>query len=334
MDNLDIWIKNIICGKTYRRVIPIMTNPGVEMCKRTIKDAVTSGEIHAEAICKLNEKYPADAVTAIMDLTVEAEAFGANIIFPDNEIPSVVGTLLHDKNDIDKLEIPSLENGRIKEFLSANKIVANSIKDKPVFAGCIGPFSLAARLMGLSEIMIAMFTEPETISLLLEKCTLFINNYCKAVKETGVDGIIMAEPVAGLISNDDSMVYSSKYIKNIVTEIQDNKFLLVLHNCGNSGHCTEAMIASGAGALHFGNKINMIEVLKVLPKDIIAMGNINPVDVLKLSSPTEIYKMTFNLLKNTSTFNNFILSTGCDVPPGIPEENIEAYYSAVVDYNR
>ena len=52
-----------------------MTHPGIELCGYTVKQAVTDGQKHAEAIQKLNEIYPAAACTVIMDLTVEAEAF-------------------------------------------------------------------------------------------------------------------------------------------------------------------------------------------------------------------------------------------------------------------
>ena len=49
------------------------------------------------------------AATVIMDLTVEAEAFGAEIIFPENEVPSVSGRLLADEAAIEKLEVPDVE---------------------------------------------------------------------------------------------------------------------------------------------------------------------------------------------------------------------------------
>ena len=49
--------------------------------------AVTDGQVHYNAIKALSEKYPTAAATVIMDLTVEAEAFGAEIVFPENEFP-------------------------------------------------------------------------------------------------------------------------------------------------------------------------------------------------------------------------------------------------------
>ena len=67
--------------------MPIMTHPGIEMIGKTVRDAVTDGQVHYNAIKALSEKYPTAAATVIMDLTVEAEAFGAEIVFPENEFP-------------------------------------------------------------------------------------------------------------------------------------------------------------------------------------------------------------------------------------------------------
>lgn len=333
MNSIEQW-KNTILSGDLRPVIPIMTHPGIELCGKIVREAVTKGEVHAEAICKLNATYPASASTAIMDLTVEAEAFGAKIVFPEDEVPSVVEPIVSDMESVEALQIPSLEAGRVQEYLKADRLVAQSIQDKPVFAGCIGPFSLAGRLMGMTEIMIALFTEPEAVEMLLEKCTAFLRAYCHAIKETGVDGVIMAEPAAGLISNEDCTKYSSEYVRPLIEELQDDTFLFVMHNCGNGGHCTEAMVASGAGALHFGNRIDMLEALEHTPSHLLAMGNLDPVGILKQAAPEIVYNETLQLLEKTATYKNYVLSTGCDVPPHIPEENIKAFYQAMEDFKK
>ena len=319
--------------KKKRLAIPIMTHPGIELCGSTVLKAVTDGQAHADAICALNDRFPADAVTAIMDLTVEAEAFGAQIRFSENEIPSIVGRLVQDAGSVAGLEVPSLDKGRIPEYLKANRIVASRIKDKKVFGGCIGPFSLAGRLFDLSELMMAMYIEPETVTMLLEKCTAFITSYLLAMKGTGIDGVILAEPASGLVSNDDCYQYSSVYVRRIVEAVQDDGFSIVLHNCGNTGHCTDAMIRSGASALHFGNRADMVEALKTCPPELPVMGNIDPVTVMQQASPEQVYSAVSELLGKTAGFGNFILSTGCDVPPRTPVVNIQAFYQALADYN-
>lgn len=330
--NMREWVQNIIENKT-RVAIPIMTHPGIELIGKTVREAVTDGSVHFEAIKALDNKYPSAACTVIMDLTVEAEAFGAQVSLPENEIPTTVGRLVSDMESVENLKVPALDATRIPEYILANKLTAENIKDKPVLGGIIGPISLAGRLYDMSEIMMACYTEPETAELLLQKCTEFLKEYCIALKNAGVNGVVIAEPAAGLMSNDGCSEFSSKYVREIIEAVQDDYFMAILHNCGNAGHCTGAMIETGAFGYHFGNKANMVDALAQCPKDVLVMGNIDPVTVFRSSTPDEVYKVTTNLLEQTADFPNFILSSGCDTPPHTPHANIEAFYKALQDYN-
>lgn len=331
--NMDRWMKKILTDKA-KVAIPIMTHPGIELIGKTVYEAVTNGKIHYEAIKALSDKYPAAACTVIMDLTVEAEAFGASIEFPQDDIPTVVGRLVSDLQSVEELEIPDLNKGRIPQYLLANRLAAENIVDKPVFSGVIGPFSLAGRLYDMSEFMMACYCEPEVATVLLQKCTAFLTRYCLELKKQGVQGVVIAEPAAGLLSNEGCSEFSSQYIRSVVNAVQDEDFVVVLHNCGNTGHCTEAMVEAGACCYHFGNKINMVDALKDCPADSIVMGNLDPVTLFKAASPEQLKAATFELLRQTSEYPNFVISSGCDVPPYTSHANIEAFYAALEEYNR
>lgn len=326
------WIDSILTSK-QRIALPIMTHPGIEAIGKTVKEAVSDGQVHYEAIKSVAEQFAMPACTSIMDLTVEAEAFGATINLPDNEVPTVTGRLVSDAASIAALEVPSLDKGRVAAYLLANKLAAKNITDKPVFSGCIGPFSLAGRLYDMSEIMVGIYIEPDAINELLAKCTQFLIHYCQALKASGTQGVVMAEPAAGLLSNEDCQMYSSEYVKQIVEAVQDDNFTVILHNCGNTGHCTEAMVATGARALHFGNKIDMVQALNDCPADVMVMGNLDPVGVFKMGTPDEVYAQTKELLERTANYTNFVISSGCDIPPHASNANIEAFFRAVKDYN-
>jgi uroporphyrinogen decarboxylase len=326
------WIDTILTSK-QRIALPIMTHPGIEAIGKTVKEAVSDGQVHYEAIKSVAEQFAMPACTSIMDLTVEAEAFGATINLPDNEVPTVTGRLVSDAESIAALEVPSLDKGRVAAYLLANKLAAENITDKPVFSGCIGPFSLAGRLYDMSEIMVGIYIEPDAINQLLSKCTQFLIDYCQALKASGTQGVVMAEPAAGLLSNEDCQMYSSEYVKQIVEAVQDDNFTVILHNCGNTGYCTEAMVATGARALHFGNKIDMVQALNDCPADVMVMGNLDPVGVFKMGTPDEVYAQTKELLERTANYTNFVISSGCDIPPHASDANIEAFFEAVKEYN-
>ncbi|MCG8684060.1 MAG: uroporphyrinogen decarboxylase family protein, partial [Desulfobacterales bacterium] len=248
--NIDEWRYNILRSNS-RVAMPIMTHPGIELINSTVQEAVTCGETHFKALEVLYQKYPTAAVTMIMDLTVEAEAFGCKINFEEDDIPNVADRLISEVGEIDNLTVPNIsESARLSEYLKASKLAVQNIKDVPVFPGCIGPFSLAGRLIDMSEIMVDIYLYPDSIHNLLQKCTAFIKEYISAYKALGTNGIVIAEPAAGLLGNDECSQFSSDYIKDIVDEFQDDDFLIILHNCGHEGGLTQTMVETGVKALH------------------------------------------------------------------------------------
>ena len=325
------WQAETLASKDIK-AMPIMTHPGIEIIGETVKNACCNGCVHADAVVALASKYPTHAATVIMDLTTEAEAFGAEVHFSEDEVPAIVGHLLNTPDDIYALPVPSLTAGRVPEYLKANLLAAERITDRPVFGGCIGPFSLAGRLYDMSEIMVLVYQDPDAAHVLLEKCTEFIMKYCLAMKVAGVNGVIMAEPAAGLMSNDDCKKFSSEYVKRIVEKVQDDYFTVVLHNCGNTNHCTEAMVITGAKALHVGNKCDMSVVLQDTPQNILCMGNLDPVSVFKDCTPEQMYNETKALLDKCASFPHFVLASWCDTPPATPLANIDKFFEAVQDF--
>jgi uroporphyrinogen decarboxylase len=174
----------------------------------------------------------------------------------------------------------------------------------------------------MSKIMMLIYINPDAANTLLRKCSDFITRYCMALKATGVNGVIMAEPAAGLLSNEDCLQYSSLFVKEIIEKVQD------------TGNCTQAMVYTGAAAYHFGNKIKMEEALKEVPTDALAMGNLDPVSLFKMAGPETMKEATLQLLETTRAYPNFVLSSGCDIPPHTSSINIDAFYTALEEFNK
>ena len=330
--NMKQWVADVIRRKEVT-ALPVMTHPGIEENGNTVRQAVSDGRVHYEAVMTLVKRFPSVAAATIMDLTTEAEAFGAEIAFSDVAVPAVSSRLLPDVESIYRLQVPSLSAGRIPAYLKANLLAAKAIADRPLLAGCIGPFSLAGRLYDMSEIMVLIYEHPEAAHTLLQKCTDFIEKYCEALKLTGANGVMMAEPAAGLMSNDDCNTFSSQYVRRVVDRVQDDNFIVVLHNCGNTGHCTQAMTATGAAAYHFGNKCLMEEVIRDVPPTALAMGNIDPVSLFKDGTPEEMRQAVAALLDKMKDHPNFVLSSGCDTPPHTPMANVDAFFGALSEWN-
>jgi uroporphyrinogen decarboxylase len=281
----------------------------------------------------LAKRYPSIAALTAMDLSIEAEAFGSQVKLSDTEAPTVIGSIVADMAGVEALQVPAVGTGRTAEVLRAVSLAADRIIDRPVFGGLIGPFSLGGRLMDMTKFMVNTRREPETVQALLEKCTEFLTAYALAFKAAGANGIIIAEPAAGLISPAFCQKFSSEYVKRIVDAVQDEFFTVILHNCGNTEVLVNQMLYTGAKALHFGNVVDMTTILSQLPKDVIAFGNVDPLKVMKLGSVYDVKMRTLELLEQMSKYPNFVLSTGCETPPGVPVANVDAFFKTLEIFN-
>jgi uroporphyrinogen decarboxylase len=330
--NSRTWVRKII-DSPARQAIPIVTYPGLHLTGKAILDLVTNGEEQARCIELLAKRFRSAAGVMVMDLSVEAEAFGAPVHFSPTEIPTVSGRLVSDAEGILQLKVPEVGAGRTGEYLKAAALVAQNVTDRPVFGGTIGPYSLAGRLFDITEMMTHILLDPESSEILLSKCTEFLIQYARAYKKAGMAGIVMAEPAAGLLSPEDCLEFSSKYVKKIVDAVQDDSFMIILHNCGNTVPLIPALLATGCRAFHFGNAVSMTDILPQLPADVLALGNIDPAGVFKMSDAATIKAKTKALLEACKAYPNFVPSSGCDIPPGTSLLNIEAFYQAVGEFN-
>ena len=313
-----------------KRALPILSFPATQKMGVSVEELVKSAPLQAEAMALIARETNTLAAISFMDLSVEAEAFGAQVRFSAEEIPAIVGQLVSDEDEADALEVPGLDAGRISIFVDAVKLAREKITDKPLLAGMIGPYSLAGRLMDVTEIMYTCYDEPETVHKVLEKATQFLISYGTAMKEAGADGVMMAEPLAGILSPDMAEEFSFPYVKRIVDALQADDFAVIYHNCGNSvASMLDGIFAQGAAAYHFGNAVDMEAVMKAAPEDVLCMGNIDPASQFANGTPESMTAATRELMARCGGYRNFVPSSGCDIPAHSRWENIEAFFKAL-----
>ena len=317
----------------HKKPMPVLSFPAVQLMGITVKDLISSSDHQAKAMALIAQHTDASASVSLMDLSVEAEAFGATIRVSDDEVPTVTGMLVHDEDEAAALAVPQVGAARTGLYVEAIRKACDLITDRPVLAGMIGPYSLAARLRDVSEIMMDSYDDPDMVHVLLQKSTEFLISYAKAYKKAGANGVVIAEPVAGLLSPDLAAEFSAPYVKKIVDAVQDDSFLVIYHNCGGAVVAQLPSILSiGAAAYHFGNAIDMLDVLQKVPDDTICMGNIDPAGEFRGGTPDSMREATLSLLKKCSGYKNFVLSSGCDIPPLSKWENIDAFFAAAQEY--
>ncbi len=63
------------------------------------------------------------------------------------------------------------------------------------------------------------------------------------------------------------------------------------------------------------------------------MGNVDPAGVFLAGTEEQVKAETLALLNDLGDYPNFVLSSGCDIPPLTPWQNIRAFFKAAKEYN-
>lgn len=333
--NMQAWLKEQMAADK-RRAMPILSFPSIQLMGITVKDLIADSDVQAQGMYKIAQRCPTAAAVSMMDLSVEAECFGSLIRFSDDEVPTVIGSVVETPEDAEALKVPAFGAGRTGLYVEAISKALKLITDRPIFAGVIGPFSLTGRLMDMTQVMINCYEEPEMVHATLEKATEFLLNYVKAYKAIGAHGVVIAEPAAGLLSPDFCGEFSSPYVKRIVDAVQDEEFIVIYHNCGDAvNRMVPQILETGAAAYHFGNAVSMEEMLQQMPGDVLTMGNVDPVSAIRNGTPEKVRQDTLAIMEACCKYPNFLISSGCDIPPAAPWANIDAFFAAVEEfYNR
>ena len=332
--NMKEWL-DALRESPVKKAMPVLSFPAVQLMGISVRELISDSEAQAKGMALVAERTDAAAAVSLMDLSLEAECFGSTIRVSDDEVPTVTGALVTDEDEANELAVPAVGAGRTGIYLDAMRKALERISDRPVFAGVIGPFSLAARLLDVTEIMVDCYDEPDMVHIVMEKATAFLTAYCMEYKKLGANGVVIAEPVTGLLSPALAEEFSEPYVRRIVDAVQDDSFLVVYHNCGNAVlRMMDSILRTGAGAFHFGNAIDMADAIALVPEDTVVMGNIDPAGEFRNGTPESIRKATIDLLERCGGHKNFVISSGCDIPPLSKWENIDAFFAAVAKFYR
>ena len=313
-----------------RLIAPLVGFPGCKLINNSMKITQQNHGVHFACIKALVDLLEPDVAFMIMDLSVEANALGLPVRFPIHESSSVEH---HPVDDLEALEhykdINILQDARIHSYIKTVEMMATALpKNILKCAYVIGPLTLAGLLMSAQRVAMYSILEPEKLSKICAFTTSIIRQYATAMINAGADIICILEPTAAILGPKEFRRFSGEYVHHIIESYKYSGVETVYHVCGNTMHLTMEMAAAGVAGISLDGPetgIDMVKAASMLPDDIVLIGNVSPTRVLVDGTAEDVRKATTELLEAMRPHPNFILSTGCDLPPETPIENIKAF---------
>ena len=91
--DMQKWIEEVKAAPN-KKAMPVLSFPAVQLLKIGVLELIGSAENQAAGMEKIAARTNALAAVSMMDLSVEAEMFGSEIRFSNDEVPTVVGRLV------------------------------------------------------------------------------------------------------------------------------------------------------------------------------------------------------------------------------------------------
>jgi uroporphyrinogen-III decarboxylase len=263
-------------------------------------------------------------------MCTEPSAFGAKCVFHQNEFPFADKTI-HDVAQIDDLAEPDpATDGLLPFMLNRLKSVRPRLEEmghQIRFSVSRGPLNVATFLMGTTEFLMALKTDPDKAHKLLRTITQFLKKWHELQRQTfpSIDGIFLLDDIVGFIGEQDFKEFGLPYFKELYAANVAVKFFHNDAECAKSiGYYPEV----GINLYNPGIFNTLAELRRMSANRLTILGNIPPRDVLAKGSPADVAAAVKKLLAETADRSKLILSCAGGMPPGVSTENLRAFIEA------
>lgn len=188
--------------------------------------------------------------------------------------------------------------------------------------GCFGPLTVVSGIVGAERLLKMIVKNPEFVERFVDYVTGYMVELAKRETEADQDFFWIAEPLASLLAPKRFWRFSGQYLKRIYDAAGVPGFL---HVCGKTTQHTPYMVQTGAEVLSIDYCTDIGRCIRMVDENVVIMGNVSPSN-LRFGTKEEVEEEVRAILTACEGFTNFVLSTGCSIMDGTPDENMKVLF--------
>ena len=297
-------------------------------------------ETRIKIIEAMRTRFGIDNLSVGLTLRTLGATVGSKLHYPKNGIDYVEDHILKDYKDMASLkEIDPRKDKTLSSILETAKRLKDKFPDMNITTRSAGPISTAVSIRPIESLLKDTRKDPENLHRLLEFCTRNSLRWFEVFKEElGAVGTSFSDPVScmDVISKSQFDEFSLPYIKKMIEgiyKIMGRK--PGSHICGKTNKIWTDLADAGLFFFSVDNCEDLHEVKLTVGDRMQIAGNVPPVDVMLYGTIDDVINSCKECIKKCADSpKGFILATGCQLPIGTPEENVDAFIYAARKYGR
>jgi len=260
-------------------------------------------------------------------MCTEPSAFGARSSFPENEFPHA-HPVIRRVEDIDDLVEPDPAKDGLLPFVLKRMERAlprmEALGHRVRFSVSRGPLNVASYLMGMTDFLVALKTEPDRAKSLLSIVTSFLERWHAIQRERfpSIEGVMILDDIVGFLGEEDFLEFARPYLARLFAVDVPVK---LFHNDADCGSSIAHYADIGINLYNPGTKLPLAELHARSAGRLAILGCMPPRDVLAAAAPAEVAAELRRQISATPTDARVILSCAGGMPPGVSDANLRAF---------
>lgn len=312
-------------------VVPIIHTGLARMQGVPLGKYFTDAATMADVIVRGARELGLDGVQLTMGVAGEVEALGAVVEQPADGAPLIKQHPLKDATRLDELRKMDPTGGRMPMYHEAVARVVKEIGDETfVISTLRGPLNITSQLRGVEDALIDMIDNPEAVEAVLDFATDVAIECSKVSLQAGAHGLMFGEATCSPNFISPAMYRQLVHPRHVrlFTALREMGWKHAgLHVCGSILPILDDLISTGANILDIDYQVPAEKAVAKAAGRVALRGNLDPITVFLRAQADEVFDHVQTLLPQT-TGGHWILSSGCDIPPGTPRENLIACVNA------
>ncbi len=303
----------------------------------SVADYLAHDDVWFEANCRAIEAFPSTTFLpgfwAEYGMCTEPSAFGTRCVFPENEFPFAHPVIQHVEH-VDRIVEPDpTTDGLLPFVLKRLKWAEPRIRAKGHairFSVSRGPLNVASFLMGNTEFLMAIKTDPDRMRLLLGMITSFLKKWHLVQQRAfpTIEGMMVLDDIVGFVGEADFREFALPYLKDLYAIDVPVKFF---HNDADCAVSARFYPEIGINLYNPGIQRTIAQIRAWTGPQMTILGSIPPRDVLAGGTPDDVSRAVREQRRSLPAGMRIIHSCAGGMPPGVPTENLRAFLQAACD---
>ena len=284
----------------------------------------TDSETCANGFLKTLEEFPdLDCLVTLIDLSVECDAWGQKIIFPENEAahPDYDNQVVQDIEDYAKIQKVDYRNSkRMMMHIDVIRRLAAKVKGKvPIVAFVFGPLGTLSMLRNQQDMYMDLYDDPDAVKEATWHVAETLSDYVGALCDAGADAIMWDTLFASgsIMSKAMWKDMEAEPMSMLAKTVRDHGCMNMVHNCGQKIYFDVQIEAIDPVAISFlyppDDCADYVECKRKYGDKVALIGCVTPANAV-IGTDEEWDKQCTDQIDAMAPGGGFMLATGCEYP--------------------